>query len=58
MTKKKLGKRLYVKNMIKSLKKENEQVDVSIFNSMFNVNVDKVITYKKDKEEVNYYDKY
>ena len=58
MTKKKLGKRLYIKNLIKTLQKENKGVDVSIFNSMFNVNVDKVITYKKDKEKINYYDEY
>ena len=58
MTKKKIGKRLYVKNLIKSLKEENPMVDVSIFNSMFNVNIDKVITYKTNNKKINYYDEY
>lgn len=58
VTKKKTGKRLVVKNLIKDLKSVSDIADVSIFRSCFNVNVDKVISYKKHGEKITYYDDY
>lgn len=55
VTKKNIGKRKYVKELIKSLKIDNKQADLSIFRSMFNVNLNKVIGYKQEDNEFNYY---
>ncbi|MCR5740951.1 MAG: hypothetical protein K6G38_00600 [Gammaproteobacteria bacterium] len=41
------SKRKYVKDLIKKLKLENENIDQNIFNSASNVNLDKILAYKK-----------
>ena len=52
------SKRLEVKNLIAELKKKNPQVDINIFRSMENVNVDTVIEYKKGGEKHNFLEDY
>ncbi|MDR2047063.1 MAG: tRNA 2-thiocytidine biosynthesis protein TtcA [Clostridiales bacterium] len=42
------GKRQEMKNLIKTLKKNNPNVAVNIFRSMYNINLDTVVGYKKD----------
>ena len=42
------SKRLETKRLIKELKKSNPHIEANIFNSMRNVNIDTVISYKKD----------
>ena len=42
------SRRKYVKNLIQELKKDNDNADINIFRSMENVNIDKVVGYKKD----------
>ena len=45
-----LSKRREIKNMIKELKKTNENADYNIFKALDNVNVDCILGYKKNKE--------
>lgn len=52
------SKRKEVKELIKSLKKENENVDIHILRSSFNVNLDSVIGYKKKNKEYDFKDEY
>lgn len=47
VTKKNTGKRSEVKNLINQLLKDNENADINIFNSMFNVNIN-TTRYKKN----------
>ena len=46
------SKRNYIKNLIKELKIDNENIDINIFRSMENVNIDKIIGYKKGNKKV------
>ena len=46
VTKKSLGKRLEMKNLIKNLRKINKNVDINILNSSKNINIDAVLGYK------------
>lgn len=53
ITKKNLGKRKEIKNLIKSLKETNENVDINIFRSSENISIDSILGYKyknKDKK--------
>ena len=43
-----ISKRLETKKLIARLKKDNPYVEHSIFNSVFNVNIDALPAYKKD----------
>ena len=52
------SKRLETKKIIKELKKSNPNVEANIFNSMKNVYIDAVITYKKDGTAHNFLDEY
>jgi len=52
------GKRKEIKRLIEDLKKINENVDINILRSSENVNIDSIIGYKKDKERINFLDKY
>ena len=52
------SKRLEIKNLIADLKKINPQVDINIFRSMENVNIDTVIEYKKDGVKHSFLDEY
>lgn len=52
------SKRKYVKNMLKDLDKDNEFALINIFKSMYNVNLNKVISYEKEGNEVHFLDEY
>lgn len=52
------SKRFEIKQLIQTLKKTNPSVESRIFKSMENVNVDTVITYKKDGVLHNFLDDY
>ena len=45
------SKRQYVKELIKKLKEDDPNIDKNIFISLENVNIDKVVGYKKGKEK-------
>ena len=52
------SKRLETKKLIAELKKNNPFVETNIFNSMENVNVDTVLTYKKKGVRHNFLEEY
>lgn len=52
------SKREEVKNIIKQLKNRYENADINIFNSTQNVNLDTIISYKKDGKKFNFLDEY
>ena len=53
-----LSKRDEVKKLIQSLKKTNRNVELRIFKSAENVNLDAIIEWKKDGKKHNYLDEY
>jgi len=53
-----LSKRDEVKKLIQSLKKTNKNVELRIFKSAENVNLDAIIEWKKDSKKYNYLDEY
>ena len=52
------SKRQEVKQLIKTLKQNNPEVEKCIFRSVENVNLDKIIAYKKDGETISFLDNY
>ena len=58
VTKKSLGKRLEMKNLIKNLRKINKNVDINILNSSKNINIDAVLGYKSKNLKYNFLDDY
>ena len=52
------SKRQRVKQLIDDLKKDDPQVDINIFQSVHNVNVDTVIGYHRGKERHDFLDEY
>ncbi len=52
------SKRLEIKKLIASLKKDNPYIESNIFNSVCNVNVDTVIAYKKNGIRHHFLDEY
>lgn len=52
------SKRQEIKEMIRELKKINPYVEYNIFRSVENVNLNTLISYKKDKEVTNFLDTY
>ena len=54
----KTSKRAETKQIIKMLKEKFENADVNIFNSTQNVNLDTILSYKKDEKIVNFLDEY
>ena len=58
VTKKSLGKRLEIKNLIKDLRKINKNVDINILNSSKNINIDAVLGYKSKNLKYNFLDDY
>ena len=52
------SKRKEIKELIKSLKKVYPNIDMNIFRSMYNVNLDTLIEYKKDGIRHSYLDDY
>ena len=53
-----ISKRQEVKMLIKSLKKDNPNIDISIFNSLHSVNLDTFPGYKTDDTEYSFLEKY
>lgn len=52
------SKRQEVKELIATLRKKDKNIDNNIFKSMYNVNIDTIIAYKKDNKIYNYLDNY
>lgn len=52
------SKRLFVKNLINDLAKDNEYIEYSIFKSAFDVNLNTIISYKNDNNKVSFLDEY
>lgn len=52
------SKRQEIKNLIKSLKKIYPNIDMNIYRSMYNVNLDTLMGYKKNGERYFYIDDY
>lgn len=52
------SKRLEIKNLIKELKKNNKSIDINIFISAQNVNLNTITTYKKDGVKHSFLDEY
>ncbi|MBQ9267604.1 MAG: tRNA 2-thiocytidine biosynthesis protein TtcA [Clostridia bacterium] len=52
------SKREEVKNLIKKLRQTNPKVDINIFRSVQNVNLDTIISYKKGDEVHHFLDNY
>lgn len=53
-----MSKREEMKNLIKEMKKRYDNIDINIFNSVQNVNLDTIISYKKGKEIHHFLDDY
>lgn len=53
-----LSKRKEIKELIKSLKKINPEIDNNIFKAMDNINMNCILGYKKDKDYVSFLDNY
>jgi tRNA(Ile)-lysidine synthase TilS/MesJ len=52
------SKRKEIKNLIKELKKNNPNVDMNIFTSMSNINLNCVLGYKKGNSKYSFLDDY
>lgn len=52
------SKRQDIKKLIKKLKKENDNIDKNIFNSVENINLNTIISYHKDDFSYNFLDDY
>lgn len=52
------SKRLETKNLIKELRKKYEDIDINIFRSVENINLNTIIGYHKDDFEYNFLDDY
>ena len=52
------SKRKEVKNLIKELKKNNPNIDMNIFTSMSNINLNCVLGYKKGNQKYSFLDDY
>ena len=52
------SKRIMVKKLLKELREEDKTIDMNIFNSSKNVNIDTVIEYKQGGERNFFIDKY
>ena len=52
------GKRKEIKELIKNLKQINDNVDINILKSSYNINMESIIEYKKNNKKSNFLDKY
>ena len=52
------GKRQEIKDLIKQLKNVNENVDINILKSSYNVNLESIIGYKQNNTKNNFLDNY
>ena len=53
-----LGKRQEIKELIKTLRKNNKDIDYNIFKSMSNINLDAIIGYHSDQKNYFFLDEY
>ena len=53
-----ISKRKEIKKLINELRKVNEDVDFNIFKAMDNVNLNCILSYKKDKEKHSFLEEY
>ena len=53
-----LGKRNEIKELIKTLRKNNKDIDYNIFKSMSNINLDAILGYHCDEKTYNFLDDY
>ena len=53
-----VSKRKEIKELIKNMKKINPNIDMNIFTSMSNINLDTVLAYKKNGVKYNFLDDY
>ncbi len=53
-----MSKRLEMKNLIKEMRKKSDYVDINIFKSIENVNLDAIIAYRKDGKKHSFLDEY
>ena len=58
VTKKNIGKRKEMKNLVKNLKEYYVDADRNLFNSLSNVKLDKVISYFDSNQKCNFLDRY
>lgn len=52
------SKREETKKLIKQLKTKYKNADINIFNSTKNINLDTILSYKKDRKSINFLDEY
>lgn len=52
------SKREETKNIIKDLKTKYENADINIFNSTQNINLETILSYKKDGKTINFLDEF
>ncbi len=53
-----MSKRQEMKNLIKELKKNYDNIDINIFNSVQNVNLDTIVSYKRGDNTYHFLDDY
>ncbi|MBQ7882475.1 MAG: hypothetical protein IJ312_07165, partial [Treponema sp.] len=53
-----ISKREEMKQLIKDMKKKYDKIDINIFNSVQNVNLDTIISYRKGNEFHHFLDDY
>ena len=58
VTKKSIGKRKEIKELISNLRKNSKNADINIFRCSSNVNFDAVLGYKKKNEKHTFLEKY
>ena len=58
ITKKSLGKRKEIKEMIESLRNIDKNIDIHIFKSSENVNIDAILGYRESNKQHNFLEKY
>lgn len=53
-----MSKRQEMKTLIKEMKKNYDNIDINIFNSVQNVNLDTIISYKRGENTYHFLDDY
>ena len=53
-----MSKRQEMKTLIKELKRNYDNIDINIFNSVQNVNLDTIISYKRGENTYHFLDEY
>ena len=52
------SKRQETKNLLKQLREKDKTIDMNLFKSSENINIDTVLGYKKDGKRYNFLDNY